>query len=556
MNSIRVFLVVVILAVITLFYFVAGLRGYQSSMQEAERLFDKQLLDTARLIATIHAEQAADDLGHDASMAFQVWRGERLLAASRNAPATVIAPREPGFDFANFSGYRWRTAAHFDGESGNWILVADRTDLRFALAENVILESLFPTLAGLPVVGLLIWLIVSAGLRPLRALARELASKQPEDLSPLAIEAPKQELEQIVTSCNGLLQRLETSLLREKQFASDAAHELRTPISALKVQVYNLVQEHSADTGMLGELERTVERLEHIVEQILDLYRSSPDQFNASFESLDLSDLAREVMAEEFAAFDRKGQQLEFQGQACTIAGDRFALTTLLRNLLSNANKYTPRGGQVLVTINQKEDRVRLTVEDSGPGIPEDQRVSIFERFYRIGRDRHPSGETGCGLGLAIVKRLVDLHRGRISITPSTFASGSAFHVDLPRLRRGGAGGHSGQASKRSAKGVALLLSLAATAPALAAPPVVEIEIRDHLFFPPEVVIPAKTKVKLLVKNLDPTPEEFESYELNREKVISGNSQTVIFIGPLPPGEYPFFGEFYPKTAQGKVRVE
>lgn len=89
-----------------------------------------------------------------------------------------------------------------------------------------------------------------------------------------------------------------------------------------------------------------------------------------------------------------------------------------------------------------------------------------------------------------------------------------------------------------------------------AAPPVVEIEIRDHLFYPSEVVVPANTKVKLLVRNLDPTPEEFESYELNREKVISGNSKAVIFIGPLAPGEYPFFGEFYPKTAQGVVRAE
>lgn len=89
-----------------------------------------------------------------------------------------------------------------------------------------------------------------------------------------------------------------------------------------------------------------------------------------------------------------------------------------------------------------------------------------------------------------------------------------------------------------------------------AAPPLIEIEIRDHLFYPEEVIVPADTKVKLMVKNLDPTPEEFESYELNREKVISGNSQAVIFIGPLPPGEYPFFGEFNPKTAQGKVRVE
>ena len=90
----------------------------------------------------------------------------------------------------------------------------------------------------------------------------------------------------------------------------------------------------------------------------------------------------------------------------------------------------------------------------------------------------------------------------------------------------------------------------------MAAPPVIEIEIREHLFYPPEVVIPANTKVKLLVKNMDDTAEEFESYELNREKVIGGNGQAIIFVGPLPPGEYPFFGEFYPKTAQGKVRVE
>lgn len=102
-----------------------------------------------------------------------------------------------------------------------------------------------------------------------------------------------------------------------------------------------------------------------------------------------------------------------------------------------------------------------------------------------------------------------------------------------------------------------LAVALAALAlPAFAATPVIELEIRDHLFIPSEIVIPANTKVKLLVKNLDATPEEFESFELNREKVISGNSEAVIFIGPLAPGEYPFFGEFYPKTAQGKVLVE
>ena len=325
MRSIRVFLVVVILAVITLFYFIAALRGYQSSMTEAERLFDKQLLDTARLIASIHSEERVEGLGRDSSIAFQVWRGDRLVASSSNAPEQFIAALSPGFDFSNFAGYRWRTAALLDVPSGNWILVADRTDLRFALAENVILESIVPTLAGLPVVGVLIWLIVSGGLRPLRMLAREMGSKQADDLTPLAIDRPRKELEQIVVSCNGLLQRLETSLLRERQFASDAAHELRTPISALKVQVYNLAQESGGQDASVRELERSVERLGHIVEQILDLYRSSPDQYNASFTQVELSALAREVIAEEYEAFDRKTQQLEFEGEPCTIMGDRFA---------------------------------------------------------------------------------------------------------------------------------------------------------------------------------------------------------------------------------------
>ena len=104
---------------------------------------------------------------------------------------------------------------------------------------------------------------------------------------------------------------------------------------------------------------------------------------------------------------------------------------------------------------------------------------------------------------------------------------------------------------------LSLLFSVLSLAiPAFADTPVVEIEIRDHLFYPPEVLIPADTKIKLKIRNLDPTPEEFESYELNREKVISGNSVGIIFIGPLAPGEYPFFGEFYPRTAQGKVVVE
>ncbi|EGG99720.1 sensor histidine kinase [gamma proteobacterium IMCC2047] len=431
MTSIRVFLVVVILAVFTLFNFIAALRGYQSSMEKAELLFDQHLLETAKIIANIHTENTANNIDHNSHIAFQVWQNGQLMASSSNTPMQPIATLQSGFNYSNFDGYRWRTFAYRNLETSHWILVAERTDLRFTLAENVILESIFPVLVGLPVVGLLIWLIVSHGLRPLRRLANEMGSKQPTDLSPLSTQAPQQELAQIVASSNGLLERLETSLQREKQFASNAAHELRTPISTLKVQLYNIKQTLNQGTET-DALEATAQRLEHIVEQILALYKNSPDQYNARFEKIELSELTEEVLAEESPYFDAKQQQLEFNGCEAYIMGDPFALKTLLKNLLSNANKYTPAEGCIKVSMTKLEDHLLLSIEDSGPGIDAKQRDRIFERFYRIDGDRHPSGEMGCGLGLAIVKHIVELHHATIQVTPSSFATGSAFKVLFP----------------------------------------------------------------------------------------------------------------------------
>lgn len=434
MISIRVFLVTVILAVIVLFNFVATLRGYQSSMQEADRLFDKQLLDTARLIANIHTENTPVYVNQGSDLAFQVWQEGKLMAASSNAPATAIGPFVPGFGYSNFDGLRWRTMTYFDVTWKHWVLVAERADLRSALAENVILESVFPVLLVLPVLGLMIWLIVTHGLSPLRKLADKLGGKQADDLSPIVMNAPWRELAIIVASSNGLLNRLENLLLREKQFASDAAHELRTPISALKVQLYNLNEQLPGHSGEIGELEHTAERLAHIVEQILALYRSSPDQYNAALIPTDLTALAQEVLAEGYPAFDRKNQSLEFAGVRCVIAGDRFALITLLQNLLGNASKYTPANGQIMVSVARRGQQVVLTVEDSGPGIAAEQHQAVFNRFYRIDGDRHQSGEPGCGLGLAIVKGIADLHHATIAITTSRFATGTALHIYFPAM--------------------------------------------------------------------------------------------------------------------------
>lgn len=432
MRSIRVFLVVVILAVITLFSFVAALKGYQSSMDEAESLFDKQLLDTAKLIAYIYHDGNTSNGGYNSTFAFQIWQQDRLLAASLNSPSSLIAPLAPGFDHNNFAGYRWRTVSYFDPVNQYWVVAAERMDLRYTLAENVVLESITPVLLGLPLVGLLIWFIIGQGLKPLSRLADELGNKRPDDLSPISYGSSSQELKQIVQSSNQLLERLERSLLRERQFASDAAHELRTPISVLKVQLHNVSKELPADNQNVLKLNSTAERLGHIVEQILDLYRSSPDQYNASLTTINLTALVQEVLVQEYARFDEKEQNLGFDGDDCFILGDQFALTTLLLNLLSNAGKYTPKGGQIKVAIKETGGQVMLSVEDSGIGIEEGQREAVFDRFYRVGGDRHQSGESGCGLGLAIVKHIAESHNAVISITNSNFESGTAFQVGFP----------------------------------------------------------------------------------------------------------------------------
>jgi len=194
MKSIRVFLVTIILAIFILFSFVAALKGYESSMREAEKLFDRQLLNTARLISHLPTGESMTHFDQDSTIAFQIWHQGVLVATSRNTASKAMVAFTPGFNFSNFSGYRWRTVALRFNNGDRWVLAAERTDLRYALAEKVTLESVFPIFISIPLLGLLIWLIVSRGLKPLQEFADELESKRANDLSPLTYPLAYQEL--------------------------------------------------------------------------------------------------------------------------------------------------------------------------------------------------------------------------------------------------------------------------------------------------------------------------------------------------------------------------
>jgi len=437
-KSIRSYLIIAVLSAITLTSFLAALHGYRSSMAAAESLFDQQLSDTASLIGSIYSKNSPQQKPRsrqapDSHIAFQIWQDENtLLYRSANSPSHPVATFKSGFHDENFDGYRWRILVHHEAEASHWIIVAERADIRFLLADNIVIESVAATLIGLPIAGLFIWIIVGHGLRLLRHLADELQKKQVDDLSILSLENPPQELKVVINAINALLERLELSVARERRLSADAAHELRTPIAALKLHIHNLARDLPADNPSLLQLEKEATGLEHLIEQILHLYRISPEHYQADMAPLDLCELARQVIADQYNTFQHKEQSIELIGEACVINGDNFTLTILLQNLLSNANKYTPVHGHIKVRIEKSGSKIDLSVIDSGPGMKEAERERVFERFYRIGGDRHDSKEQGSGLGLSIIKMIVELYQAEIYFKESDFETGLAVVIVFP----------------------------------------------------------------------------------------------------------------------------
>jgi two-component system sensor histidine kinase QseC len=432
MKSIRSFLVIALLATFTLISFLSAVQGYRSSMAEAETLFDRKLADSAGLLAT-----EGGTVPNHSAFAYQIWHDDgRLQLRSQNAPAAPLASSTAGFHDSNFSGQRWRVFVMRLADAPGWAMVAERHDDRYRLAERVVVESVLPIVIGLPLAGLTVWFVVGHGLGHLRRLAAELREKRADDLSPLAGGQPPLELAPVYGAINGLLARLASSFERERRFSADAAHELRTPISALKVHLHNLTGRLPEQDTTLARLRDDVSRLSHIVEQILALHRTTPEHYVSQLERLDLHTLASEIIADRYERFAAKGQTLALNGNTAMLEGDRFALGLLLGNLLDNAGRYTPEGGRIEVDVEQTREGVTLAVHDNGPGIAPAERERVFDRFYRVGGDRHLSGNAGCGLGLSIVAHIARLHGAHIRLEDSRLGNGLCVRVFFPAQAR------------------------------------------------------------------------------------------------------------------------
>lgn len=439
MTSIRRFMVIVLLASITLLNFLAALDGYRSSMEKSQQLFDKQLAGIAQLLINSGlAQNTSKSQQHNVvdsdaySIAYQIFNEQQeLVLRSHDLPEQAIVALSQGYSFKNYNGYRWRTFVLQHNQSKHWVIVAERSDTRYALAEEVVLTSVIPIVAELPLIGILIWLVIGWGLKPINRLAAELRNKDPQDLSPLSQDNTVDELSILVESSNSLLNRLRKSFDRERRFASDAAHELRTPISALKIHLYNLKSVVPEDNENYHLLDLSIQRTSHLIEQMLLLYRTVPDQYVDKFQCVNLYALVQNQIIELYLRFSEKHQVIELQGDEFEIVADTFSLNVLLKNLLDNANKYTPKGGQILVSLEQVNNQAILTIDDSGRGIAEEYYGRVLERYFRI-QDLQTSNIIGSGLGFSIIHHILDLHGGEMSLEKSCFDTGLKVRIILP----------------------------------------------------------------------------------------------------------------------------
>lgn len=430
--SIRRYLVLTLVALITLITFAAALKGYRSSMQQATSVFDVELKSLAYALVTLESQNQLSPSAPEAALAFQIWQQNHLVLRSDNSPLTPISEFKDGLAEYNFAGQRWQTYSQWFPLQQKWVIVAQPLSRRFELAEQLILAAVTPLIISIPFLAVIIFYVVSRGLSPLRYLSNALSDKKVDDLQAINMPAVPKELTSVISTLNQLLHRLESAFAREKRFASDAAHELRTPLSVLKINAHNLALELAATQQAsinMQYLTQGVERMSHVVDQILLLNRTEPQQYSANFTLLDLAQLCRDGIASLYPQIDSKHQEIEFIGQSHTIIGDQFALEILIQNLLSNASKYSPPKGCIRLSLEKHGDKLILMVEDSGPGIAEQEYSRVFERFYRVGGDRHDSSVIGCGLGLAIVKHIADLHSATIELSKSATLGGLALAV-------------------------------------------------------------------------------------------------------------------------------
>lgn len=364
---------------------------------------------------------------------FQIWdKDDKLLLKSHSAPIIPLANNISGFSTNWVDGQLWHVFTNIDIESGMRIDVGERSDFREELEGRVTQDSIFIMLVTYPFLGILIWIIVGRGLDSIRQVTREVRRKTPSSLEPVNLESIPSEIKPLIDELNKLFGRLRDAFEREKRFAADAAHELRTPLAALKTQTQVAININDPVElrRALDNILSGVDRSSHVVQQLLTMSRMVPQATLQQFENVDLAFEARTQIAEMVPQAIEKNIDIELVAEenSVIIPGNAPAISILIRNLVDNAIRYCPEGSAITVTVKTVDNAAHLIVEDNGPGIAPELRERVFERFFRV----LGSKAQGSGLGLGIVAQIVELHNAEIILGEPKKGTGLVVTLKFP----------------------------------------------------------------------------------------------------------------------------
>ncbi len=433
--SLRRQLLLSLLGAILGVFLLGGVATYHMTRAEVDEIMDYHLRQLALSLRApplsgTPAEPYLDPDDQAFDMVIQVWddKGARLYLSRPRAALPDHA--QLGYATVPTEKGDWRTYSIMFGN--RVVQVAQPMSHRNHLAAAAALRTLVPLLLLLPLIGVLIWYLVGRGLQPLERLARAVRARSPGALAPLASNDVPEEAQPLVESLNGLLCRLDQAMTGQRAFVADAAHELRTPLAALQLQL-QLTERAASEPerrAALADLRQGLLRATRVVQQLLTLARQEPDADPPPPAPVDLGELAGLVVADYQALAEAKNIDLgaDRLDAAVTVLADMNALRTLLGNLVDNAIRYTPVGGRVDVSAWCEEGRAWLEVADNGPGIPAEERERVLDRFYR----RAGESESGSGLGLAIVKTIADRHGARLLLDAAP-AGGLRVRVGLEK---------------------------------------------------------------------------------------------------------------------------
>ncbi len=431
-HSLRRRLLWFLLAAISLTAVAQALIVYATARAEADEVFDYHMQQMAMSLRPGLRANGAENYHDDEQYDFvvQVWTADGLRVFQSTLRGELPQREAPGFSNIKAHGAIYRV---FSMRSGNQVIqVAQDLAARHGMARTLALRTVGPIAVMVPLLMLLVWWVVTGSLAPVARVRSQVGQRQADDLTALSEAGLPDEIRPLVHELNLLFGRVGQAFDAQKSFVADAAHELRSPLAALRLQVQGLGRAGDEATRALAvrRLIAGIDRATRLVEQLLVLARQQAKIAAGERPGpVSLAQIVRSALVDAVELAQVRSIELGLGTcEDSEIAGHADALQVLVRNLLDNAIKYTPSGGRVEIEIGREGGQLLLSVADSGPGIPEEDRQRVLDRFYRV-----PGTEsTGSGLGLAIVKSIAEFHGATLALAQSAELGGLRAEVRFP----------------------------------------------------------------------------------------------------------------------------